>query len=135
MKIENIVAISTLPGLYRMINSRNNGMMVQDFDTGKTKFCSVRKYNFTPLETISIYTMTDTAPLTDVFTSMMANPPIDLKSSSATLIDYFSTVLPDFDRDRVHISDIKKLIKWFWLEGKQECPRFNKKLKTSFLKL
>ena len=113
MKIENIVAISTLPGLYRMINSRNNGMMVQDFDTGKTKFCSVRKYNFTPLETISIYTMTDTAPLTDVFTSMMANPPIDLKSSSATLIDYFSTVLPDFDRDRVHISDIKKLIKWF----------------------
>lgn len=113
MKLENVVAISTLPGLYKLVASRNNGLLVENFDTGKTKFCSVRKFQFTPLETVSIYTSTDTTPVIDVIKIMLDKPPIDLKSSSKDLIAYFETVLPDFDRDRVHISDIKKLIKWY----------------------
>lgn len=113
MSLENVVSVSSLPGLYKLISSRNNGLLVEDFDTGKTRFCSVRKHQFTPLETVSIYTMEDTTPVIDVLKTMLDNPPIPLKSSSAELINYFATILPNFDRDRVHISDIKKLIKWY----------------------
>jgi len=113
MNLENIVAVSGLPGLYNMVGNRANGLLVADMDNGATKFCSIRKHQFTPLETCSIYTDTDTAPLKDIFTSMMEKPPIDLKSNSQELHNYFREVLPEYDEDRVHISDIKKVIKWF----------------------
>lgn len=113
MDLENIVAVSGLPGLFNMVGNRPNGLLVADMDKGATKFCSIRKHQFTPLETCSIYTDTDTAPLKDIFVSMIANPPIPLKSSSQDLHKYFREVLPEYDEDKVHISDIKKVIKWF----------------------
>ncbi len=113
LNLENIVAVSAMPGLYKMVGNRKNGLLVEDFDKGTTKFCSVRKHQFTPLETCSIYTDTDTTALKDIFETMMSKPPIDLKSSSQDLHGYFREVLPDYDEDRVHISDIKKVIKWF----------------------
>jgi len=113
MNLENIVAVSGLPGLYNMVGNRPNGLLVADMDKGATKFCSIRKHQFTPLETCSIYTDMDTAPLKDIFVSMISKPPIDLKSSSQDLHKYFREVLPEYDEDRVHISDIKKVIKWF----------------------
>jgi len=113
MDLENIVAVSGLPGLFNMVGNRPNGLLVADMDKGATKFCSIRKHQFTPLETCSIYTDTDTAPLKDIFVSMIANPPISLKSSSQDLHKYFREVLPEYDEDKVHISDIKKVIKWF----------------------
>lgn len=113
MNLENIVAVGGLPGLYKMVGNRKNGLLVEDFDKGTTKFCSVRKHQFTPLETCSIYTDTDTTAIKDIFEAMEKNPPIPLKSSSQDLHNYFRQVLPDYDEDRVHISDIKKVIKWF----------------------
>ncbi len=113
MNLENIVAVSGLPGLYKMVGNRKNGLLVEDYDKGTTKFCSVRKHQFTPLETCSIYTDTDTAPLKDIFDTMEKNPPIPLNSPSQELHNYFREVLEDYDEDRVHISDIKKVIKWY----------------------
>jgi len=95
MNLENIVAVSGLPGLYNMVGNRGNGLLVADMDKGVTKFCSIRKHQFTPLETCSIYTDTDTAPLKDIFVSMISKPPIDLKSSSQDLHKYFREVLPE----------------------------------------
>lgn len=113
MNLENFVAVSGLPGIYKMIGNRKNGLLVADLDKGTTKFCSVRKHQFTPLESCSIYTDTDTAPLKDIFTTMEAKPPIPLKSSSEELHAYFREILPEYDEDRVYISDIKKVIKWY----------------------
>ena len=62
MNLENIVAVSGMPGLYRMAGSRSNGLIIEDFDTGKKRFASIRKHQFTPLESVSIYTLADTAP-------------------------------------------------------------------------
>ena len=115
--MKDIIAVSGVPGLHKLVNSRNNGLMLEDLDSGKTKFYSVRKHQFTPLETVAIYTMMDTIELSTVFSTMTQKseelPIVATNASSADLINYFSQILPDYDRDRVYLSDIKKIIKWY----------------------
>ncbi len=117
MKLEDFVAVSGLPGLFRMVANRSNGLIVEDLDSGKRRFASARKHQFTPLASIGIYTDDDTAELSTVFQNMKdqleTNPPVPTNSSSDDLADYFASILPEYDRDRVHNSDIKKVIKWF----------------------
>ena len=118
MKLENLVAVSGLPGLYKMAANRSNGLIIEDIDSGKKRFASVRKHQFTPLESIAIYTDDgDSTEITNVFRNMLDqfedNPPIEAKSSSDQLHEYFSDVLPNYDKDKVMTGDIRKLIKWF----------------------
>ncbi len=118
MDVSNILAVSGLPGLYTLVSSRSNGLVVADIDSGKNRFCSVRKHQFTPLETVAIYTNTDTTPLVDIFQKIKdqqeSNPVIDIKSSDNDEIeDYFLSIVPDYDEDRVYVSDMKKVIKWY----------------------
>ena len=117
MNLKDIMAVSGLPGLFKMVTSRNNGLLVANIDTGKTKFCSVRKHQFTPLETVAIYTHSDTTELKEIFGTMLSalseNPPVSVKASAEEIIAYFSMILPDYDPDRVYVSDMKKVIKWF----------------------
>lgn len=118
MKIENIMAVSGLPGLYRMAANRNNGLIIEDLSTGKKRFASARKHQFTPLESIGIYTDDgDTAELKIVFRNMLDqledNPPVDAGAPTEELTEYFADILPNYDRDRVKVGDIKKVIKWF----------------------
>jgi len=117
IKLENLVAVSGLPGLYKIAANRPNGLLIENIDTGRTKFASIRKHQFTPLETIGIYTYDDTEALGDVFQTMKGqietNPSIPAKSPSDELQDYFRSVLKDYDEDKVRPSDIAKIIKWF----------------------
>jgi hypothetical protein len=117
MKLKNMIAVSGHPTLMSLVSTRNNGLILKDPTTGKTNFFSVRSHQFTPLETVGIYTMTDTVELKDVFKIMLeklsSNPPISPKSTNPELMTYFSQILPEFDRDRVYPGDVKKVIKWF----------------------
>lgn len=119
MKIDEYVAVSGMPGLYEMINSKTGGMTIKDLDTGKVKFASVRKYNFNPIASIGIYVTTeeDTLNLKDVFKKMLEgikkNPLPDKKASNKELAEYLAKVLPEYDKERVYPSDIKRLVKWF----------------------
>lgn len=118
MNLKELVVVSGMPGVQRVVSTRNNGMMVADIDTGKVKFASVRKHQFSPLETISIFTDDeDSVELKKVFQNMLDqlsdNPLPDKKASSAALREYFTDILPNHDREQVHISDIKKIIRWF----------------------
>ncbi|MBK9256175.1 MAG: DUF5606 domain-containing protein [Saprospiraceae bacterium] len=117
MKIENIVAVSGLPGLFKLVSTKNNGLLVADMDTGKTRFCSVRQHQFTPMETVALYTDSDTTPIKEVFQTMLdkiSEHPLPLHTAShAELKKYFEIILPDYDRDKVFHSDMKKVIKWF----------------------
>lgn len=117
MNLKDILAISGLPGLHKMIDSRGNGLLVQGMDGGKTKFYSMRKHQFTPMETVAIYTMSDTIELSEILQRMLdqveENPPVGVKESKEKIEDYFSSIVPDYDEDRVYVSDMKKVIKWF----------------------
>jgi len=117
MNLKDILAVSGLPGLFKLSSTRPNGLIVEDLDTHKTQFCSVRKHQFTPMETVAIYTMTDTIEIKDVFQRMIDqledNPPVDTKADKETIKEYFEDVIPEYDKDRVYVSDMKKVIKWF----------------------
>jgi hypothetical protein len=117
MNLKNIIAVSGLPNLTMLVSTKNNGLLLKDFKTEKINFYSVRSHQFTPLETVGIYTMTDTVDLKEVFKSikdkMESHPIVSPKSNPQELSQYFAHILPDFDRDRVYPSDIKKVIKWY----------------------
>ncbi len=117
MNLKDLVAISGVSGLNKMVANRSNGLVAEHLDSGKTKFYPIRKYQFTPLETVAIYTDTDTAELKQVLQTMMDKKdehPIPASTLSGTdLMDYFEIILPEYDRDRVFASDVKKIIKWY----------------------
>lgn len=104
-------------GLFKMESHKPSGLIVTSLTEGWTKFVSNREHLFSPLDNISIYTANDTVELLDVmlkaYEQKTSNPPVDAKSDNATLSAYFEKVLPEYDREKVHISDIKKFIKWF----------------------
>ena len=117
MNLENIMAITGLPGLYTLVANKNNGLIVADLVTGKKRFVSSRKHQFSPLETIAVYTDTDSKELKKVFQSMIDQsedlPPVSFKASKDEIVEYFEDIIPDYDRDQVHIGDMKKILKWF----------------------
>lgn len=118
MELNELVAVSGMPGIYKMVANRNNGLIVEDMNNGKRKFASARRHQFTPLESIAIYTDDgDSTELKNVFRNMLDqledNPPVNPNATNDELQEYFTDVLPNFDKDRVNTGDIKKIIKWF----------------------
>ena len=117
MKLQDLIAVSGLPGLYKMSGNRPNGLIVEDLDTGKRRFVPMRKHQFSPLETIAVFTMEDSVPLIEVLQKIKEKqaeiPPISPKASSDDLRAYFTAVMPNHDPYRVYPKDIKKIVKWF----------------------
>ncbi len=119
MRLKDLVVVTGFPGVQKMAANRSNGMLVEDLDSGKVRFAPIRKHQFSPLETISVFVdgEDDSVEIRSVFQSMydkLADTPVVSADSKSDLLRaYFTTILPNHDRDRVHISDIKKIIKWF----------------------
>lgn len=116
MDLSQLMAISQLPGLFKLKGNRSNGLIVEDLDSGKGRFCSSRRHQFTPLESIAIYTMEDTISLKDVFERILKKDPAQVpteETSDDDLKAYFKELIPDYDDSRVHVKDMKKLFKWF----------------------
>lgn len=122
MDLDKLVAVSGLPGLYRVAANRSNGMIIANLDSGKKKLAPTRKHDFTLLGMAAVYINDagngdDATPLKNVFRNMMQqiedNPPLKNNAKPEELREYFADVLPNYDRDRVHISDMKKITKWF----------------------
>lgn len=119
MNLEKFVAVTgNVNGVFKVMATRGNGLIITDLDTGKNKFASQRLNEFTPIESVGIYTDDDgTKPLPEIFQEMLnqfeTNPPISHNSKPDELFAYFETVVPNYDRDKVLPRDIKKVIKWF----------------------
>jgi len=117
MDYSKLVHISGKAGLFEILNQRQDGLIVKALANKKTNFVSTRIHQFTLLDNISIYTEEDSKPLIDVFEKMLSlkktEPVPGPKEDQTILKTYFEKVLPDYDKDQVHISDIKKVVKWF----------------------
>lgn len=117
MNVDDYISVTGKSGLYELVANRSNGLILKDVDSGKKRFFSAMRNQFTPLGSIAIYTMRDTVPLENVMRNMLQqyedNPPVDPNSSNEELEEYFLDILPDYDPDKVFIGDIKKIIKWF----------------------
>ncbi|HZV70222.1 MAG TPA: DUF5606 domain-containing protein [Saprospiraceae bacterium] len=117
MKLDNIISVSGMPGLYKLLASRPNGLLIESFDNNKRQFVSGRKHQFTPLISIGIYTYTDVEGL-DVVLKKISDtegtiPLPDPNDKADTLRTWMREMVPQHDEDRVHINEIRKLIKWY----------------------
>lgn len=122
MDLKEIVAVSGIGGLFKVQANRNDGLIVQGFNEEKSKFLSSRKHVFTPLEGITVYTQTDNEELETIFLKMKelgTETPNVKKASADELKSFFASVLPDYDEERVYVSDIKKIVKWFQILDKE----------------
>lgn len=114
MDYNRIVAVTGLPGLYEAISSKGEGAVVRSLEDQSTKFVSSRIHNLSHLESIEVYTTRENVSLADVFTAMKNSTTSlpDAKDNKAVK-QYFETVYPDLDFERVYASDMKKMVKWF----------------------
>ena len=125
MELKDIVSISGMSGLFEVVTKRTDGMIVKGFDDGKPQFISSRVHIFTPLDAITIYTgEKDTTELYKVLLEMKKqekeNPVADANADGSVLKNYFQKVLPDYNEEKVYVSDIKKVIKWYQLLDKHK---------------
>lgn len=117
MNLTKVLAISGKPGLYHLETQTRSGFLATSLADGKRISVGIRN-NVSLLSEIAIYTLEKEVPLAEVFTNMKnfedgKEARISPKSDGATLEEYFSQVLPNYDRDRVYASDIKKIIQWY----------------------
>lgn len=118
MDLSKILVISGKPGLYELVSQTKSGAIVESLVDKKR--CPVfRNDRISSLNEISMFTIEDDKPLTEIIQDMYRKEneqavTMDMKSASnADLFAYFKEVLPNFDEERVHASDIKKLISWY----------------------
>lgn len=118
VQIDQIIAVGSKVGLFKLVASRSNGLILEDLLTHKTNFYSSRTFQFSPLESIGIYTLSDNIPLKDVYTRFLEKEneltPPDETATSADFKTYFETILPEYDRYRVHLKDMQKCLKWYY---------------------
>ena len=118
--IKKILAISGKPGLYKLISRGNKSLIVETVDEQKKRIPAFGADRVVSLGDISIYTNDDSeVPLATVFESIKTNygeKPLDLspkKASQDDIIAFFTKVLPNYDTDRVRVSDMRKVLSWY----------------------
>jgi len=116
MDLSKILSIAGKPGLYKMISNTKNGVLVESLLDGK-RIPAFSHERISSLEEISVFTETDDVPLKQIFHSMFnimnQQKALSHKSSAKELTAFFVSVLPDYDSDRVYVSDIKKMVQWY----------------------
>lgn len=117
--LETILSIAGKPGLYKLVNRAKMNLIVETIDEKKKRMPTFATDRVTSLSDISMFTEGEDVPLYEVLVKVREKEEgkvasLDWRKASAKqLQDYFAEVLPDFDRDRVHNSDIKKLLQWY----------------------
>ena len=129
MKLDKVLSISGKPGLYELKAQTRGGFVAESMVDGKKISVNMR-HNVSLLSEIAIYTYTEEVPLREVFQKIYdkenGGEAISHKESKAKLEDYFNQVLPDYDEDRVYVSDIKKILQWYNLLVSKGYTDFSK---------
>lgn len=115
--LKKILSISGRPGLYKLVSYGNNKLIVEGLTDGR-RFPVHSRERVMSLGDISIFTTNEDIPLSQVFENTgkkFDNKAIDAKAYSAPdkLHEFMGTVLENWDEERVHNSDIKKIISWY----------------------
>jgi len=135
MEYREIVAVTGIGGLFQLLATKSDGAIVRNLNDKSTKFISARVHNVTPLESIEVYTTGDNVRLHEVFKKMQDNetsiPLADTKADNNTIKKYFKSIFPEFDEERVYVSDMKKMLKWYELLKQNDLLHFEKQDEAS----
>jgi len=116
MELKDILAISGQGGLFKFIAQAKNGIVIESLVDGKRSQAGATA-KISALDDIAIYTDDEDKPLSEVFDNIFekenGGKAISHKSSNNELKGYFGEVLPEYDEDRVYVSDIKKVFNWY----------------------
>ncbi|NQX84313.1 MAG: DUF5606 domain-containing protein [Flavobacteriaceae bacterium] len=117
MSLDHILAIAQKPGLFKIVTQTRGGFIAESLLDRKRISVNMRS-NVSLLSEIAIYTLTEEVPLKEVFQKIKEKEngnvtSIGHKESKDKLEEYFFSILPDYDEDRVYPSDIKKVIRWY----------------------
>ena len=116
MELKDILAISGQPGLYKFVAQSMRGIIVESLLDGKRMNASATS-RVSALTEISMFTEGEDIALADVFTNIWnytgGKEAISHKESAEKIQEEFAKVLPEYDRDRVHVSDMKKCFAWY----------------------
>jgi hypothetical protein len=128
MSLEKVLAIAGKPGLYKLITQTRGGFIAESLLDKKRLSVGIQQ-NVSVLSEIAIYTLTEEVPLRDVLSKIKEKEsgketPVSHKDSKDALEEYFFEILPDYDEDRVYVSDIKKVIQWYNLLHKHNMLDF-----------
>lgn len=115
--IKGIISITGKPGLYKLVSRGKNSLIVESLQTGK-RMPTYPNEKVISLADITMYSDNGDVPLPEVFQKiydLKGGQPVDVKAfgSDNAMRDFFGEVLPDYDRDRVHNSDLQKLFSWY----------------------
>ena len=128
MDLTEILSIAGKPGLYKLVAKSKQNVIVESL-IDKKRFPAFASDRISSLEEITVFTTDDNEPLKDVLKKMYekhsGGPSIESTSDGNTLRKYFEEVLPDFDKEKVYNSDIKKIISWYNLLQKEDMLSFS----------
>lgn len=117
--LQTVLAIAGKPGLYRLVSRGNKNLIVESLDAAKKRTPIFGADKVISLSDIAMYTDNGEVPLAEVLQKVAdkesakeasLNPK---KASNEELQNYFAEILPDYDRERVYMTDIKKLLTWY----------------------
>ena len=117
--VQTILSIAGKPWLYKLVSRGKSNLIVESLDETHKRQPVFSSDRVTSLADIVMFTEGDDVPLMDVLAAIRDKEEGKAcslqykKASSNELREYFAQVLPDFDRDRVHDSDIRKLLQWY----------------------
>lgn len=127
MDLDKVLSISGKPGLYEMKTQTRTGILAESLIDGRKLTVSARQ-NVSLLSEIAIYTLREEVPLREVFQKISekenGGPTISHKSSKDELEEFFFSILPEYDEDRVYPSDIKKVVQWYNLLNEKGMTQF-----------
>jgi len=116
MNLKDILAISGKGGLYKFISQGRTGIIVESFEDKKRSVIHTSS-KVSALEDIAIFTETEEVALGKIFDKIHkkenGKETIDHKSSSDDLKAFMEEILPEYDKERVYVSDMKKLVQWY----------------------
>lgn len=115
---ERVLTISGKPGLYSLLSSARNMIIVEVVDATKKRIPVHNTDKVVMLDDIAIYTDTEEVPLREVFAKIYEKEngvlPLDLKMATPEeMVEYFEGIMPDYDRERVYLTHIKKMYSWY----------------------
>lgn len=119
MKLSEVASVSGKGGLFKVIAPTKSAIILESLDENKTKMIATTHHRVSLLHEISIYTHTEegTVPLKEVLRKIHKDYGNDLgldhNADPAELKSFLKDVLPEYDEDRVYVSDIKKLVRWY----------------------
>lgn len=132
--LKTILAITGKPGLFKFVNRGKNMLIVESLDAAKKRQPAYATDKVVALSDISIYTNDDAeVPLASVFENIKKEyegKTVDLspkKASQNEIIQFFTKALPTYDTDRVHVSDMRKVLSWYNILVENGVTEFEEK--------